>query len=55
VLVVYHTAGAVFSALAIRMHQVGAENKALNPSGIFNKEQGILNEEGRECSMLNIR
>jgi hypothetical protein len=34
----------------------GAENKALNPSGILNKEQGIGNDEGREnaqCSTIN--
>ena len=52
---VYHTAGAVFSAFSyLDAFGVGAENKALNFSEILNKEGGIGNEEGgRECSMFN--
>ena len=52
---VYHTAGAVFSALSIKEAlSARAENKALNLSEILNKKGGIGNEEGgRKCSVFN--
>jgi hypothetical protein len=47
VLMVYHTAGAIFSAFSyLDAFGVGAENKALNFSEILNNEGGIGNEEG---------